>query len=145
MSSDLNTFTNYTSTTTSSITGISCWPYQSTAGNPYQSGTSYVYPQTTGTQTYPQTINQPFTWVPPDLSVRIGSLKFDTKKDDDEKDMVVIELGDPKDCDHKIRLLPGVELYTPHPPPSRFRRFILKLLFGIEWKTTFEEKFIDAL
>lgn len=87
---------------------------------------------------FPQT----YTWPtqPPKPNVQ-----FQTKFDDDEKEVLEITLGSKAKCEHKVHLIPGIALYTPHKPPSKFRRFVLWLIFGVKWETTLEERFIDQL
>ncbi len=130
-----------------------------TASNPYTlsttSGTTF-YGGTTGictgstfsnntitnatiTNTVPYfTSNDTFSYQPHVL--------ITTGIDDDDLDCVKIILGGNEDkCKNKIQIIPGVNVYTQHAAPSRFRRFMLWLLLGVCWESTFEEQFIDKL
>lgn len=65
--------------------------------------------------------------------------------DDEGRSVLKICLGEEKDCDHKVHIFPGIQLYSNHKKPGLFRRFMLGLIFGIKWESTLEEKFIEQL
>ena len=93
-------------------------------------GGTYVWPQT-----YPPN--------PPNL--KVGDFDVSTELDDDGKETLILSLGERKNCNYKMQLLPGIILYSNHGRPGFFQRFIFKLLFGIKWESTLAEKFINAL
>lgn len=107
--------------------GSNTWPCQSCFG----AGCSLCQPY------QPPLFNFPPTPKP--------NVHLDTKFDDDEKEVLTITLGSKEKCGHKLHLVPGIEFYSPHNPPSRLRRFVLWLIFGFKWESTLGEQFIDAL
>lgn len=69
-----------------------------------------------------------------------------TEKDDNDLDVLTLVIGDEKQkCKYKIRILPEIQIYTQHQRPSKFRRFMYWLIFGIKWESTYLENFIEQL
>lgn len=133
---------NVTYTFPNSITGGS---FPISGGGSITTGTvttPYIGPTTT---IAPNTLPNTYVWPTPVPTPPNSSFNIQTDTDDNGKDILIMTLGDKKNCNYKLQLLPGIFLYSNHRRPGFIQRMIFRFLFGFKWESTLAERFINAL